>query len=409
MICVVNGVRGLLFGGALLAVASAALTAGHVPFASVSAVVASLVCLFVALKGLRRVADSESLALAAQLQDSRGQLKQVVENLPVGLFMLRDAQFSFSNWAWDEQMDRSPGQGLTESFQRALAAEERTDVLAKLAAFEQREEPFHMRFQLRDKFGVSRHIESNGVPVYGADGNFLHLLGFNVDVSSAEKAAHDLDAQNQALEKAYVTLEDNLEAMVASLVKAIEAKDPYTAGHSERVMEYSVRLGEAYGLSKEDMNVLRMGTLIHDIGKIGVPDSVLTKPDKLTDEEFDIIKRHPVTGFNLIRDIPYFKACAPIVRWHHERLNGTGYPDGLRGDEIPLLVQISTIADMFDAMTSNRAYRRSLGVEVAIAELRKDADRNVVNGELVELWASLLKADGLLHDDLYEEELPRAA
>jgi HD-GYP domain-containing protein (c-di-GMP phosphodiesterase class II) len=149
-----------------------------------------------------------------------------------------------------------------------------------------------------------------------------------------------------------------------------------------------------------------MGTLIHDIGKIGVPDDILGKPDKLTGEEFEVIKRHPVTGYRMIRDIPFFKDCAPIVRWHHEKLDGKGYPDGLTGSEIPLLVQISTIADMFDAMTSNRAYRGSLGAAKAVEELRKDAMRNIVNPELVEVWVKLLIEDGAYSEP---ESLRKAA
>lgn len=335
-----------------------------------------------------RVAEAETL-------EARSAFKQVVENLPVGLFTLHDQEFQFSNWSWDEQMMRLPGQSPTQSFRKALHPQDRDAILDSMKRYEEREEPFQIRFRLLNEFGELRYVESQGVPVYGPDGNFLHLLGFNVDVTNAERATHDLDAKNKDLEIALADLEDNLQAMVSSLVKAIEAKDPYTAGHSERVMDYSVRLGEAIGLSRSELKVLRMGTLIHDIGKIGVPDDILTKPGALTDEEFQIIKRHPVTGYNMIRDIPFFRECAPIVRWHHERLNGRGYPDGISGDELSVLVRISVITDMYDAMTSNRAYRRSLGTEVALSELRKEADKGGVDGELVEEWARLLKRDGL--------------
>lgn len=348
------------------------------------------------------------VAIDNDLDATRAQFKQVVENLPVGLFTFRNGMVGFSNWAWDEQCSRLPGTSPNEALKGTLSSNTQEPVLDLLKRYEQREEPFTMRLTIHDPWGSERHIESRGVPVYDADGNFLHLLGFNLDITSAELATRELNVRNLALETAFRDLEDNLEAMLSSLVKAIEAKDPYTAGHSERVMEYSVRIGTAMGLSKDDLHILRMGTLIHDIGKIGVPDSVLTKPDKLTNEEFEIIKRHPVTGFNMIRDIPYFKACAPIVRWHHERLNGKGYPDGLHGEEIPLLVQISTVADMFDAMTSNRAYRRSLGIEVAMAELRKDAAANVVNPDIVAIWETLLREDGVLREEL-TVDLPLAA
>lgn len=401
-----NRVRIVLALTSLLAGASSVASAGsNLPAAALSGV-ASGVCLFLAFP--RRSRHATVIQLETELNRANAAFKQVVENLPVGLFMIKGGHFEFTNWAWDEQMMRMPGQAPGNAFVKALHPEDRERVLTSLKQFEEQEEPFRMQFRLVSEFGDRHHIESQGVPVYGSDGSFQHLLGFNIDATSATQSSEDLDTKNKALQQAFGELESNLEAMVGSLVKAIEAKDPYTAGHSERVMEYSVRIGEALGLSREDMRILRMGTLIHDIGKIGVPDDVLGKPDKLTPEEFEIIKRHPVTGYRMIRDIPFFKDCAPIVRWHHERLNGKGYPDGLAGEEIPLLVQISTIADMFDAMTSNRAYRRSLGAEAALAELRKDAERNVVNGELVELWARLLEEDGVIRP-AQQEDLPKAA
>lgn len=400
-------VKIVLWTAAMLAGLSAFASTWVGPLSIVSGLLASVCCIHVASIGLKQSHSRALRNLEEELGKSNAAFKQVVENLPVGLFMIKSGTFEFTNWAWDEQMMRLPGQEPNAAFKLALHPEDRERVLADLRHFEEREEPFRMQYRL----GKERHIESHGVPVYGADGTFLHLLGFNVDSTSATQSSNDLDQKNRALGAALEELEDNLEAMVASLVKAIEAKDPYTAGHSERVMEYSVRIGEAMGLSKDDMRTLRMGTLIHDIGKIGVPDEILGKPDRLTKAEFEIIKRHPSTGFRMIRDIPFFTDCAPIVRWHHERLDGTGYPDGLSGSEIPLLVQITTIADMFDAMTSNRAYRRSLGAETAIAELRKDAERNIVNGDIVEVWAKLLIEDGVLHPapTLNLIELPRAA
>lgn len=395
----------LLISVGLAAIAGIACLAVHAVAAWISIASGALV-LIVALWSLKHDRSHEVMRLEAELAGAQSAFKQVVENLPVGLFMFDGRDFTFTNWAWDEQMMRLPGQTPQEAFKLAVKSEDPEGSVAALKRYAEREEPFAVKMTVSTDFGDLRYVESQGVPVYGAEGEFMHLLGFNVDATRATLSALDLDTKNKALETAYNELERNVEAMVASLVKAIEAKDRYTAGHSERVMEYSVRIGHALGLSKEDMRILRMGTLIHDIGKIGVPDSVLSKPDKLTAEEFDIIKLHPITGFNMVRDIPFFRDCAPIVRWHHERLDGTGYPDGLQGDEISLLVQISTIADMYDAMTSNRAYRRSLGPEVAIAELRKDADRGIVNPELVEIWARLLVEDGILTGT---QELPKAA
>src|SRR5204863_4949272 len=134
-------------------------------------------------------------------------------------------------------------------------------------------------------------------------------------------------------------------------------RDPYTAGHSERVSALSVAIARALSLSEADIEVIRLGALLHDIGKIGVPDDVLRKPGALTEAEFDIIRQHPVLGARILRSVPFLEAHIPIVELHHERPDGRGYPHGLRGDEIPMHARIVHVADAYDAITSKRAYR----------------------------------------------------
>ncbi len=130
-----------------------------------------------------------------------------------------------------------------------------------------------------------------------------------------------------------------------------------------------------------------MGTLIHDIGKIGIPDDILTKPSGLTTMEYDIIKTHSEVGYQMIQGIPMLRECAPIVRLHHERLDGSGYPLGIKGDQIPLLVRIAAVSDIFDAMTSNRAYRRGMPTRVAVDELRREAALHRLDSDVVEAFA----------------------
>ncbi|MBX3120379.1 MAG: HD domain-containing protein [Fimbriimonadaceae bacterium] len=206
----------------------------------------------------------------------------------------------------------------------------------------------------------------------------------------------EIEATNIVLTRALEDLQDNFEAMVQAWVKAVEAKDLYTAGHSERVMQYSTAIGRRMGLSEHDLRVLEMGTLIHDIGKIGIPDSILIKPSRLSNEEFEVVKSHPDIGYRMISSIPLFQECAPIVLWHHEKMDGSGYPDGLCGDEIPLLVKISTVADMFDAMTSTRAYRASLSASIALENLRKDAEKGALEPKIVEILAEIVNEQGVL-------------
>ena len=156
---------------------------------------------------------------------------------------------------------------------------------------------------------------------------------------------------------------------IRALAAALDARDPYTAGHSERVSVLSVAIGKTLSLSADDLEVLRLGALLHDIGKIGVPDDVLRKPGALTDAEFEFIRQHPVLGARILRSVPFLARHIPIVELHHERPDGRGYPTGLRGDDIPLAARIVHVADAYDAMTSARAYRGARPSGDALREL----------------------------------------
>jgi putative nucleotidyltransferase with HDIG domain len=157
--------------------------------------------------------------------------------------------------------------------------------------------------------------------------------------------------------------------VIGALATALDARDPYTAGHSQRVADLSVAIGRQMQLPNADIETLRLGALLHDIGKIGVSDAVLRKPGTLTPEEFEQIKLHPTLGARILRPLKFLDAQLAIVELHHERPDGRGYPHGLKGDEIPLFARIVHVADAFDAMTSARAYRAARPVAAAVAEL----------------------------------------
>ena len=157
------------------------------------------------------------------------------------------------------------------------------------------------------------------------------------------------------------------------LVRAIEASDPYTSGHSMRVSVYSESIAKQLGLPQNKIDLIKSAALLHDIGKIGIDKNILNKNGKLDKEEFDTIKTHPAIGATIIADLSYLANITDIIKHHHERNDGKGYPDGLTHDNIPLETSILTIADSFDAMTTNRPYRHSLSLETALSEIKLNA------------------------------------
>jgi response regulator RpfG family c-di-GMP phosphodiesterase len=176
---------------------------------------------------------------------------------------------------------------------------------------------------------------------------------------------------NLALE----TIEDSYRATLKALAAALEMRDHETHGHSERVVSFSLRLGRELGLDKEQLRSLEFGALLHDIGKIGVPDGILRKPAKLTDEEWLRMREHPALGQAILRDIKFLGGAALVVGQHHEKWDGSGYPLGLRAEEIDLNARVFAVADAFDAITSNRVYRAGKSYESAMAELETYAGR----------------------------------
>jgi len=161
------------------------------------------------------------------------------------------------------------------------------------------------------------------------------------------------------------------ELVIKTLLSALKCKDDYTWGHSLRVAYFCVSVGREMGFSEAEIYELEVSALFHDIGKIGVPDSVLLKPSRLTDEEFLEMKLHPSKSFEILKDFPVFNKIASNVKYHHERFDGRGYPEGIKGEDIPLNARIILIADTFDAMTSTRPYRKGLPFEMAFAELKE--------------------------------------
>ncbi len=192
----------------------------------------------------------------------------------------------------------------------------------------------------------------------------------------------ELSETIEKLEKAYL---DSIE----TLRYTVEAKDPYTRGHSDRVSKYSVLIGKYLGLSDDDLKTLRIGGLFHDIGKIGIPDSILLKESKLTDDEYSEIKNHPSIGAHILCNAEAFKDIIPIVKHHHERFDGKGYPGKLKGEDIPYFARIAALADTFDAMTSKRTYRDGLPLDVVKEEI-EDCSGTQFDPEIAKVFLDIL-------------------
>ena len=237
--------------------------------------------------------------------------------------------------------------------------------------------PFNIR---NEPFGILIVGSKNGGQLFNDEDKLILMF-------LAERTA--LNIENIAL---YNNLTQSLMASLTSLVSAIEAKDPYTQQHSSRVTEYSIKIAYKMGCSHDDIHRLESSGPLHDIGKIGIHDSILNKPGLLTTEEFEEIKNHPLIGVNIVAPLGLDSQEQAIIRNHHERWDGKGYPDGLSGQNIPKLSRILTVADSFDAMNSNRAYRKSLPFTVCIGELQKNSGTQF-DPEVVEAAISVFNSD----------------
>lgn len=272
----------------------------------------------------------------------------------------------------------------------------------------------------------SEHLLEVVQPVRSPSGDVLAYM-VSLEPSTCDLAIHaelmrqkqELEQQNRLLEEqteeldrraelmvAYSTelrlalsaVEANALATVQALTAAVDARDPHTAGHSFRVSQYAATMAKFFpGATAEDLRTIEMGALLHDIGKIGVPDRILGKTGPLTETEYDSIKQHPLTGYNILSGAPGFDEILKIVRNHHERLDGTGYPDGLAGDQIGWQVRCVTLADVFDALTTARPYRPAMAEDAALAIIAQEVERGWWDERFFEIFRELHHAGQFTH------------
>ena len=252
----------------------------------------------------------------------------------------------------------------------------------------------------RSTFGPSSRNFTLAVPLY-IKGQIFGVLGVMGKKDGRPFTPSDLASLSDLSYKASLCIENhalydsvyqNVMETFQSLVMTLEAKDPYTKEHSRRATSIALEMAEVIGLSEEEKESLQLGGWLHDIGKIGIKDSILSKPGSLTPEEYEIIKTHPLVGERILKPLGLLSVECQIIRNHHERWDGKGYPDGLRGKEIPFLARLFSVADSFEAMTSDRPYRKAKSIEEALQELEAlswiqfDGDMVKVLKEVVRRW-----------------------
>lgn len=233
-------------------------------------------------------------------------------------------------------------------------------------------------------------------PVFDADGTLTHFVGVQTDITRRKQAEEEILHANGLLEQKVQErtreLEHAYDATLEGWVKALDIRDHETQGHTQRVMQMALRLAHALGMNEEEKLQIRRGALLHDIGKIGIPDDVLLKPGKLDDEEWDIMKRHAVYAYEWLLPIEYLNPALAIPHYHHEKWDGTGYPCGLKGEEIPLAARLFALVDVWDALSSDRPYRRAWPQDRVLDHLQSLGGTHF-DPQVLEVFLSILVGD----------------
>ena len=227
-----------------------------------------------------------------------------------------------------------------------------------------------------------KHDRLEGIRV-GAD-DFLSRPVDRTELLARVRSLLKLKQRTDELERA--------ESVLFTLARSIEGKDPYTHGHCERLSEYSARLGEHLGLSEDQLIALRRAGVVHDIGKIAVPDAILLKPSALTPDEWKLIKEHPVVGERICAPLKSFRFVLPIIRHHHEKFDGSGYPDGLRGEAIPVTARVLQIVDVYDALTTDRPYKRAFSITDALQTMKEEVAKGWWDSHIFDQFERLVRS-----------------
>jgi PAS domain S-box-containing protein len=303
-----------------------------------------------------------------ELLHSNTLLNSIVENIPNMIFLkdAKELRFVRFNRAGEDLLGYSKddllGKNDYDFFPKAQAdffTEKDREVMHGKEVVDFPEEPL----QTRNK--GERTLHTKKVPILNAEGKPEYLLGISEDITDQKRAEEELLRTLESLRKAFNTI-------IQVMVSAVEVRDPYTAGHQIRSADLARAIAMEMVLPQEKTDGIRMAGSIHDIGKLSIPPEILSKPRKLTELEFSLIKEHARSGYEMLKDVESPWPLAQIVYQHHERMNGTGYPRNLKGDEILMEARIMAVADVVEAMASHRPYRPALGIDTALEEIEKN-------------------------------------
>ena len=306
---------------------------------------------------------TERVQAEEALRESEARYRTLVENANEGIVVVQDGLIKFTNPKFRELSGCTESDLACKHFTEFLHPEERAAALERYQKRMKGETvPSVYSFRAIDKQGKVRWVESKAVLITW-EGKPA-VLNFLSDITDRVQAQEERRRNFERLRKL-------LEETVATLAATVELKDPYTAGHQRRVSQLACAIAKELGLPEERIEGLRLAAVVHDIGKMAVPTEILSKPGHLNKLEFDMVKNHPTAGYELLKHIEFPWPVAKIVLQHHERLDGSGYPQGLKGEEILLEARILAVADVVEAMSSHRPYRAALGLEKALEEIER--------------------------------------
>lgn len=234
-------------------------------------------------------------------------------------------------------------------------------------------------FQFTNKNGEIKYLKYSIVPIKNMTQTQLFIT-FD-DITEEKRLYKELELKHFRLKSLTESLE-NSDSIVIAVANSVEAKDKLTKGHISRVAYYAEKIGQHFNMTEKELEILKKGAILHDIGKIGTPDGILNKPGPLSDEEFEIMKKHPADGWNILKSMKSFAHIAKMVRHHHEKLDGSGYPDGLKAVDIDIYTRIVAIVDIYDALTAKRPYREALSREQALEIIFSDVEKGKLDREV---------------------------